>query len=302
MNQTPKYGQVAGPQRRATCPRHPKSAAISQCKRCGRPTCPDCTIRTEVADVCPDCLSQRTGFRQFDPQPVGYASARRQHPRLLRGTTMSGAIIIITSVISISTLFTNWPLNLFAYAPALGLTQPWRMLTVALVHGGIMHLAMNMFSLYLFGPPVERVMGWWRFLGIYLISTLGGSLAVLAYTLISPSSLGWWNVGASGAIFGLFGALFVVQRFLEIDTRALLILLIINLGYGFYASNVSWQAHVGGLLFGTLSAWTLIHVARPRPSLSERTQATLSALVIIAILIVQAAAATGIYYALGALN
>lgn len=154
-----------------------------------------------------------------------------------------------------------------AYFPALTELEPWRMLTSGFVHspGNPMHLLLNMYTLLLFGQALEPQMGRWRFLTVYLVSILGGSAAVwlLADPLVPV-------VGASGGIFGLFGALFVGMRRTGAPTGGLVALVVINLIFGFVMPGIAWEAHLGGLAAGALAAFLLHLVAprgpRPRPT------------------------------------
>jgi membrane associated rhomboid family serine protease len=109
-----------------------------------------------------------------------------------------------------------------------------------------------MYSLFVLGPELERLVGRWRFIALFLLSGLGGSVAVL---LSSPGSP---VIGASGAIFGLFGAYFVIARHLGGNSRQLIIVIVINLVIGFIVPGIAWQAHVGGLLIGALVAFVLV--------------------------------------------
>jgi membrane associated rhomboid family serine protease len=126
------------------------------------------------------------------------------------------------------------------------------MLTSLFVHGSIIHILFNMYSLFVLGPELERLVGRWRFLALFLLSGFGGSVAVL---LSSPGSA---VIGASGAIFGLFGAYFVIARHLGGNSRQLIIVIVINLVIGFIVPGIAWQAHVGGLLVGALVAFLLV--------------------------------------------
>ncbi|MFL6127968.1 MAG: rhomboid family intramembrane serine protease [Mycobacteriales bacterium] len=127
-----------------------------------------------------------------------------------------------------------------------------RLVTSAFLHGSLLHLASNMLALYIVGAPLERVLGTARFLTIYLASALGGSL--LAMLLSPPDTLG---VGASGAVFGLFGALVVLRNRVGADARGVAMLIGLNLVISFAVPGISWQAHVGGLLTGIVVALLL---------------------------------------------
>nr|WP_233050524.1 rhomboid family intramembrane serine protease [Schaalia cardiffensis] len=162
--------------------------------------------------------------------------------------------------------------RLFLFSPAFAAIQPWRFLTTAFLHSGIVHLLLNMLALYWVGSPLEKIFGHWRFAAIYLLSAIGGSAFVLMWVLVQPSTVYTATVGASGAVFGLFGALFVVQREAGMDTRAVLVLVAANLAYGFIASNVSWQSHLGGLIVGAFVAFLLIRQGRAKGGITAREQ------------------------------
>ncbi len=166
-----------------------------------------------------------------------------------------------------------WALQLLTRNPALGidpvtavlgyfppatLDAPWTLVTSAFVHSptSFWHILFNMYALVVVGPLLEYSIGRWRFLVLYLLSALGGSVAVL---LLAP---GTFVIGASGAIFGLFAAYFVVQRGLGQNPMQILIVVVLNLVIGFITPGVSWQAHVGGLVVGGLVALILVRTRR----------------------------------------
>ena len=139
-----------------------------------------------------------------------------------------------------------------AYIPVVTESRPWTMLTSLFVHASLIHIAFNMYSLFILGPEMERLVGGGRFIALFLLSGLAGSVAVL---LINP---GGAVVGASGAIFGLFGAYFVIVRHLGGSSRQLLIVILINVVIGFLVPQIAWQAHLGGLAIGALVAFVLV--------------------------------------------
>ena len=140
------------------------------------------------------------------------------------------------------------------YRPALTARQPWTMLTSLLAHQSYLHIGFNMLSLFIFGRILEPMIGKGRFLALYLISGFGGSVAVL---LLAPQGGG---LGASGAIYGLFGAFFIIQRKLGGNSGQLILLIVLNLAIGFLPGmNISWQAHVGGLVAGALVSLVLVN-------------------------------------------
>jgi membrane associated rhomboid family serine protease len=123
---------------------------------------------------------------------------------------------------------------------------------------GFIDIAFNLWALYAVGPSLEQLLGRGRFVTVYLLSALGGGVA---FFLLGPSNV--LALGASGAIFGLFGAWFVVARRLQIDSRGILVLIGINLAFSFiYRNTIAWQDHVGGLIVG--AAITAAFVYAPR--------------------------------------
>lgn len=166
------------------------------------------------------------------------------------------------------------------YWPPLTASEPWRMLTALFVHsqGSLFHIAFNMFSLFILGPILESALGRGRFLALYLISGFGGSVAVL---LLAPTTA---VVGASGAIFGLLGAIFIIQRKLGGNTTQLLVVIVLNLAIGFLpGTNIAWQAHLGGLVAGAAIAFVYLRTRRVDQT---RTQALLVAAVAIALVVI----------------
>lgn len=129
----------------------------------------------------------------------------------------------------------------------------YRIFTVALVHGGIMHLGFNMYAFLVLGNPIELAFGKARFLSIFFISLITGSLASLALNPVNQPS-----VGASGALFGLFGAFVIVGRRIGADVKATLVIIGINFGISFVVPGVDWHAHLGGLFGGALAASVLL--------------------------------------------
>ena len=134
-----------------------------------------------------------------------------------------------------------------AFVPLSVFVEPWRMITAGFAHdpSNILHVALNMYSLFIFGSVLEPLLGRSRFLAVWLISIFGGSVAVMY--LNTPNT---WVLGASSGIFGLMASYFVVLRAIGDRSRGLVGLIAINLAFGFLMPGVSWQAHLGGLLAG----------------------------------------------------
>jgi membrane associated rhomboid family serine protease len=150
--------------------------------------------------------------------------------------------------------------NYLVYAPYRTLSYPWEMISSGFAHdpGGPLHLLFNMYSLFIFGRALEPMLGRGRFAALYMLSLFGGSVAVL---LIAPSS---YVLGASGAIFGLMAAYFVVARSLGSNSSQFLGIIVLNLALGFFVSGISWQAHVGGLAVGALVAFLMMRTRNVR--------------------------------------
>ncbi|MEO5535909.1 MAG: rhomboid family intramembrane serine protease [Pseudolysinimonas sp.] len=161
--------------------------------------------------------------------------------------------------------------------PSVAGSEPWRLITSAFLHSptSILHILFNMYALYVFGPMLERFLGRARFLALYLIGALGGSIGVLTlYELdilthgtLATATDGFLTpisaFGASGAIFALMGALFPLRRAIGVNLYQLVIVLLINLAIGFFAAGIAWEAHVGGLIVGFVIATIYMRTRRP---------------------------------------
>ncbi|HMO11074.1 MAG TPA: rhomboid family intramembrane serine protease, partial [Actinotalea sp.] len=189
---------------------------------------------------------------------VREASRRTPQTRTAFGAPLRQGVPVVTFVLIgmnvVSFLLEQVLGNRWTYSLALlprdVETYPWTFLTSAFLHAGILHIAFNMYALWWLGQYLETALGRWRFVGAYLVSALGGSTMVVL--LADPGGRSWvtYVLGASGAVFGLFGLVLVVLRRLGRDARAIVALLVINGVIGFVIPNVAWQAHLGGLLSG----------------------------------------------------
>jgi membrane associated rhomboid family serine protease len=143
------------------------------------------------------------------------------------------------------------------FRPFVDSGEYWRLFTVALVHGGLTHLFFNMFSLLLLGNPIETALGKTRFLIIFFVSLLTGSLASIYLT----NEL-YVSVGASGAIFGLFGAFIALRKRINDGARDIYVIVGLNFVFGFILGGVDWRAHLGGLVGGYLTTAILLRITR----------------------------------------
>ncbi|MCW3004965.1 MAG: rhomboid family intrarane serine protease [Conexibacter sp.] len=231
----------------ATCYRHSSRDTGVSCSNCARPICPDCMTPTSVGMRCPECAKQKTKVRT--------ARTMTSEPRV------TVAIIGICVLLFLATgsfgatsaggnrLYHD--LTLQGIIGIHGLHDYWRLITSGFLHGGLLHIGFNMYLLWLLGQQLEPALGSVRFGALYLTALLFGSFGALAQTTVVEV------VGASGAVFGLIGALAVEQRRRGYDpfSGGLGGLLIINLVIGFVPGfHVAWGAHVGGLIGGVLVA------------------------------------------------
>jgi membrane associated rhomboid family serine protease len=136
------------------------------------------------------------------------------------------------------------------YYPGAIFSHPWSLITVVFVHESILHIASNMYFLFLIGPPLERYLGRVRFIVLFVITAIGADVAV-DYFLQGPV------VGASGAIFGLLGVAVVFARRIGFARAQLWVVIGINLVLGFAVSGIAWQAHIGGFIVGILLGFLL---------------------------------------------
>ena len=234
------------------CYRHPDRQSYILCQRCGRTICPQCQTQAAVGVHCPECVKE------------GRASMPRRTGGVLKSLRpSSGAPVVTYAIMAISVLvfilqsLPGSPVTFYGiYRPVFTAQAPWTMLTATFLHFNVIHILFNMYSLFIFGPILEHMLGRARFIALYLVSGFGGSVAVL---LLSPGSS---VLGASGAIFGLMGAFFVIQRKLGGSDAQIFIIIAINLAAGFFIPNISWQAHVGGLLAGAIVAFIYLRTRR----------------------------------------
>ena len=254
----PSNPQQNSSQTEPTCPRHSDRVSYARCKRCMRPACGECQINLDVGMICPDCYRELYG-RQYQAR-----TPRRFVPYVTY--TLIGINVVVYLLQLIIPQY--WVYSMFAlkwdYTEFTG--EYYRVLTSGFLHSqnDYSHIVMNMLSLYIFGIALEQMMGWWRYLLVYLFSIVGGSFGVLL--LDDPTAE---VVGASGGIFGLIGAYLVIMVVLrERDNiRALMIMIAVNVAFGFLVPGISWQAHAGGFVIGALATVVLL-----APQIIQRTR------------------------------
>jgi membrane associated rhomboid family serine protease len=241
------------------------------CVRCGRPACPDCLRSAAVGQQCVECVTE------------GNRGSRQPHA-VFGGRATTGAVVTWT-LVGINVLLwlielarpgiaTDWGMLGQAITPGGHLQgvaqgQYYRLITSAFLPPpglsayGPLDIIFNMYALILVGPAIERLLGHLRFITVYLVSALGGGVM---FYLIGPNVLA---LGASGAIFGLFGAWFVMAKRLRLDSRPIVFLIVINLVFGFVVPNIAWQDHLGGILAGGLLTAAYAYAPRSQRALVQ---------------------------------
>ncbi|MGZ5375360.1 MAG: rhomboid family intramembrane serine protease [Solirubrobacterales bacterium] len=254
-----------------TCYRHPNRETGVSCSNCGRPICPECMTSTPVGMRCPECAKQRTPVRTA--ATVGMGGGQPIATYVLIGLNalvflaeMLGGGGGSSSVEAGQNLTGDGGLcgNAIADGGFCGIEpqqggESFRIITGAFLHAGPFHLLLNMFALYVLGTMIEPAIGTLRFVGIYFAALLMGSFGALLAT--EPNQV---TVGASGAIFGLMGAAFVIARnrgMQEIQSQIGLFV-VLNLVFTFAVPGISIGGHIGGLIGGALAALLLEQIAR----------------------------------------
>jgi membrane associated rhomboid family serine protease len=301
-----------------TCYRHPGREAHIRCQRCDRTICPDCMNTAAVGFQCPECV--REGSKGSRQNAALYGGERSADPRLTT-FVLIGINAVVWLLITatggarsrLADLFALAPTGTCASASSPGQYYPgvpneavcdsitradgvwhlgvadgawWQLVTTAFTHIEIWHVAMNMLALYFFGPVLEQIVGRARFLGIFAVSTLASSVMVLWFSSEQGST-----VGASGAIFGLLGALLVVARKARLNSQALLQ----NLGLGVVITvvgwqSISWQGHLGGLIGGAVAAAVVAYAPKAHRSAVQWTGLGVALAVLVVLAVVRAGA------------
>lgn len=272
------------PERSApTCYRHPDHETYIRCARCDRPICPDCMVSAPVGFHCPECVRSGAKSVRQPTTPLGGKLHERRDlvTKVLVGT--NAAIWLMGMVAGSAVLlepFALASLVRFPGGPLEGvLVGDWyRMLSAAFVHVDFWHVALNMLALWILGSILEPVLGRWRFITLYLLSALGGSAVSLLG--LGPGQIG---IGASGAVFGLFGALFVVARRFGRDVSSVVVILVINAVISFTVPSIDWRAHLGGLITGAVLALAIAHAPRGRRAAYSILASVVMAAVIVAV-------------------
>lgn len=252
------------------CARHPDRPTGLRCVRCDRPACPDCLREASVGYQCVDCVAEGTKTVRPARTTAG-APVRRSGRTMVAVPALIGLNVLVFAITAYqahsitnnqnSSLFLDWSLIPSLVAGG----DYWRLVTSAFLHfgnyGGYgpIHLIFNMFALYVLGRDLEFALGRWRFLAVYGLSLLGGSVAVMLFG--EPFTQ---VAGASGAIYGLFGGIAVVVFRAKLNPTPVLVLLGINIFLSVTLPGISLLGHLGGLVVGGLTTAALVYAPRTK--------------------------------------
>jgi membrane associated rhomboid family serine protease len=249
---------------------HPNRPTGLSCSRCGRPACPDCLREAPVGFQCTDCVhaggqEQRRQHRGY--QEAGFGQRTVFGARLSQSVLITQVILAVNVLVFLLTVVQAGSLTDNELAPAfqygalygdatLGHGEWWRILTNGFLHYGPIHIAVNMFSLWMMGRSLEQVTGRGRYLALYFVSMLGASASVLLFG--DPAGYPG-TAGASGALFGLMGAYAVTVVKLRLNPTGLIITLALNAFITFGIPGISIFGHIGGLVTGALVTIALLY-------------------------------------------
>jgi membrane associated rhomboid family serine protease len=296
---SPQGPDDQGPQHAQSLPgcyRHPDRETGIRCTRCERPICPECMVNASVGFQCPECArgDSGTGHRPAAARPRTIAGGTiTADPRLLTkiligiNVAVFIAVHVQTSLLDHLVLIGEWPPAPFNPTEGVAQGEWYRLVTSMFTHEAVWHIGFNMLSLWWLGGPLEAALGRARYLSLYFVSGLAGS--ALTYLLASPTSA---SLGASGAIFGLFGATAVLMRRLNYDMRPIIALLVINLIFTFGWSNIAWQAHIGGLVAGVITGYAMVHAPREHRALVQYGTCALVLVVVVVLTLLRTAQLT----------
>lgn len=221
------------------CYRHPDRETYIRCARCDKPICPECMVSAAVGFQCPDCVAEgRRTQRQVKTVFGGDVHGR------VDAVTIA---IIGTCVVAfaLQVALPGFTARFWMVGVDVAGGQWYRLVTSAFLHASVVHIAFNMWALWVVGPPLEALLGRLRFLAVYGVSLLSGAAA--SYMFGNPLVP---SLGASGAIFGLFGGMLVVARRMRWNSGGLIAIIVINLVLPFFVPDIDWRAHLGGLVGG----------------------------------------------------
>lgn len=267
-----------------SCVRHPDRPTGLRCTRCDRPACPECLREASVGYQCVDCVNEgRRATRQ--PRPVRVAGTNR---RLIVVPVLI-AINVVLFAISVgqanslvhnerSQLFLDWAL----WPMFVGGGDVWRLFTAGFLHSGPTHIALNMLALYILGRELEPALGRVRFTAVYLISLIGGNVAVFVFGALDTPV-----VGASTAVFGLLGAIAVVVFRLRLDPRPVLMIVVLNIVISVAVPNISLLGHLGGGVIGALATAAMVYAPAKSKALWQAGAVVVLAVALVGLVLIR---------------
>lgn len=272
------------PEAPVVCVRHPDRATALRCVRCGRPSCPECLREASVGHQCVDCVA--VGARGIRRAVTVAGAEPGTRPVMVPVLIAVNIAMFAWTAVQAGSIAENFAAPIFrdwALVPVLvGDGEWWRVVTSGFLHVGPLHLAFNMLALWIIGRDVESVLGRGRFLAVYLVSLLGGSAAVMLFKDADTAV-----AGASGAVFGLMGALAVVLRRMNVPAGQVLGLIAINVFISVVIPNISLIAHLGGLVVGAAATAALVYApARNRVTYQAGALAVLAVLLLVLMAVV----------------
>ena len=253
----------------SVCYRHPNNEAYVRCQRCERLICPQCQVEAPVGFLCPEDAGNTVSAAAAGVANSAAYTARTAGRRLARSNNpVTWALIIINAAVWGLQLLVPGFTEMLFLSPGYTTFAPWRIVTSAFAHdqSNPLHILLNMYSLFILGSALEPMLGKSRFLALYVLSLLFGSLGFIAIGDFTSSV-----VGASGAIFGLMGAYFVILRTYGARLGQIGSIIAINLVFGFLIPGVAWEAHLGGLVGGALVAFIYAKTRRPQQRAIQTT-------------------------------
>lgn len=254
-----------------TCYRHPGRETGVSCSACGRPICPECMTSTPVGMRCPECAKERTrvsvGVAGGSSDPVATYALIAMSVLAYVAQTLGGSggdkVLVDAGICANAISDTGGLCGLRGSGGSTVIlsqgNEVWRVVTGAFLHGSPFHLLLNMVALYFLGSLLEPAIGRVRFLGIYLAGLMAGSFGALL--LSNGPDI---TIGASGAVFGLMAAAFVIARHRGVNELAgqIGIFVVLNLVFTFSIPGISIGGHIGGLIGGGLAAILISQVER----------------------------------------
>ncbi|WP_370945876.1 rhomboid family intramembrane serine protease [Amycolatopsis sp. cg5] len=283
----PPYPQIPESAALPGCWWHPKRQTGLSCVRCGRPACPDCLREASVGFQCVDCVEsgQRVDKEQRKQyEAAGYGQRTITGALMPRRVVVTPVLIAINVLVFLLTVVQSGSVTNNNGGSEIGAGgwldsvrvahdgEYWRLFTSGFLHDGLLHIAVNMLSLWMLGRDLERAMGPLRYTAAYLVSLFGGSVAVVLFAPDRPV------VGASGAIYGLLGAILIALLRLKLNPTQALVIIGVNLVLSVSIPGISLFAHLGGLVAGAIVMAAMVYA--PEKSRKVWQSATTAAIAV----------------------